>query len=46
MIVQGDDDATHCFLDYPYFKNYFMMIATTQNTLDDDPIKFLNKFLL
>ena len=24
---QGDDYATGCLLDYPYFKNYYKMIA-------------------
>ena len=24
---QGDDYTTVCLLDYPYFKNYYMMIA-------------------
>ena len=26
-IGQGDDYTTSCLLDYPYFKNYYKMIA-------------------
>ena len=25
---QQDDNTTGCLLDYPYFKNYYKMIAT------------------
>ena len=37
---QGDDYTTGCLLDYPYFKNYYKMIATglsKQEALDADP---------
>ena len=37
---QGDDYATGCSLDYPYFKNYCKMIAiylSKQQALDGDP---------
>ena len=37
---QGDDYATGCFLDYPYFKNHYKMIAidlSKQQALDADP---------
>ena len=28
---QQDDNTTGCLLDYPYFKNYYKMIATDLN---------------
>ena len=37
---QGDDYATHCLLDYSYFKDHYKMIAidlSKQQTLDADP---------
>ena len=37
---QGDDNATSCLLDYPYFKETYKMIAldlTKQEALDADP---------
>ena len=37
---QGDDYTTGCLLDYPYFKNYYKMIAidlSKQQALDSDP---------
>ena len=37
---QGDDYATGCLLDYPYFKDSCKMIATDlskQQALDADP---------
>ena len=37
---QVDDYATGCLLDYPYFKNYYKMIAidlSKQEELDYDP---------
>ena len=37
---QEDDYTTDCLLDYPYFKNYYKMIAidlSTQQVLDADP---------
>ena len=37
---QGDDYTTGCLLDYNYFKNYDMIIATDlqkQQVLDADP---------
>ena len=37
---QGDDYATGCFLDCPYFKDHYKMIATDlrkQQALDADP---------
>ena len=37
---QGDDYTTDCSLDYPYFKNYYKMIAinlSKQQALDADP---------
>ena len=37
---QGDDYTTGCLLDYPYFKNYYKMIAIDlrkQQALDADP---------
>ena len=37
---QGNDGTIGCLLDYPYFKNYFKMIATDlskQQALDADP---------
>ena len=39
-IGQGDDYTTGCLLDYPYFKNYYKMIAivlSKQQALDADP---------
>ena len=27
---QGDDCTTGCFLDYPYFKNYYKLISTVR----------------
>ena len=44
---QGDDYTNGCLLDYPYFKNYYKMIATDlskQQALDVDPkaIKQIN----
>ena len=36
---QGDDCATVCFLDYPYFKDHYKMIAidlSKQQVLDAD----------
>ena len=39
-IGKGDDYATDCLLDYPYFKEYYNMIATDlskQQVLDADP---------
>ena len=46
-IGQGDDYTTGCLLDYPYFKNYYKMVATDlskQQKLDADPkaIKQIN----
>ena len=37
---QGDDYTTVCLLDYPYFKNYYKMIAidlSKQQALGADP---------
>ena len=37
---QGDDYTTGCLLDYPYFQNYYKMIAidlSKQQTPDADP---------
>ena len=37
---QGDDQATSCFLDYNYFKDYYKMIEIDlfkQQALDADP---------
>ena len=37
---QGDDYTTGCLLDYPYFKNYYKLIAihlSKQQKLDADP---------
>ena len=37
---QGDDYTTGCLLDYPYFKNYYKMIAidlSKQQVLDANP---------
>ena len=37
---QGDRSTAGCFLDYPYFKNYYKMIAidlSKQQALDADP---------
>ena len=37
---QGDDYKTGCFLDYPYFKDNYKMIAVDsikQQALDADP---------
>ena len=37
---QGDDYAIDCLLDYPYFKDYYKMIAIDlqkQQALDADP---------
>ena len=37
---QGDDYATVCLLDYPYFKDHYKMIAidlSKQQALDADP---------
>ena len=37
---QGDDHTTGCLLEYPYFKNYYKIIAidlSTQQALDADP---------
>ena len=37
---KGDDYATDCFLDYPYFKENYKMIAVDlirKNELDADP---------
>ena len=44
---QGDDYATGCLLDYPYFKDHYKIIAidlTKQQALDTDPrpIKQIN----
>ena len=39
-ISQGDDYATSCLLDYPYFKKYYKLIAidlSKQQKLDADP---------
>ena len=39
---KGDDYTTGCFLDYPYFKDYYKMIAVDlnkQQELDADPRK-------
>ena len=39
-IGQGDDYTTGCLLDYPYFKNYYNLIAidlSKQQKLDADP---------
>ena len=38
---KGDDYTTGCLLDYPYFKDYYKMIATLskQQELDADPRK-------
>ena len=39
-IGQGDDYTTGCLLDYPYFKNYYKMIAIDLRklqALDADP---------
>ena len=39
---KGDDYATGCLLDYPYFKNYYKMIAidlSKQQESDADPRK-------
>ena len=39
-IGQGDRSTAGCFLDYPYFKNYYKMIAidlSKQQALDADP---------
>ena len=39
-IGQGDDNATGCLLDYPYFANTYKIIAvdlSTQQALDADP---------
>ena len=38
--VQGDDYATGCLLDYPYFKDSYKIIAidlSKQQALDVDP---------
>ena len=38
--IQGDDYATGCLLDYPYFKEKYKMIAidfSNQEALDADP---------
>ena len=38
--AQGDDYTTRCLLDYPYFKNYYKLIAidlSKQQKLDADP---------
>ena len=38
--VQGDDYTTGCFLDFPYFKDSYKMIAvdlSKQQALDGDP---------
>ena len=37
---QGDDYTNGCLLDYPYFKNYYKMLAIDlgkQQVLDADP---------
>ena len=37
---QGDSDTTGCLLAYPYFKNYYKMMAivlSKQQALDADP---------
>ena len=37
---QGDDYTTSCLLDYPYFINYYKMVAidlSKQQVLDADP---------
>ena len=37
---QGDEYTTGCLLDYPYFKEYYKMIAidlSKQEALDSDP---------
>ena len=37
---QGDEYTTGCFLDYPYFKDHYKMIAidlSKQQALDADP---------
>ena len=44
---QADDYTTNCLLDYPYFHNYFKLIAidlSKQQALDADPksIKQIN----
>ena len=39
---KGDDYTTGCLLDYPYFKDYYKMIAvdlSKQQKLDADPRK-------
>ena len=39
---KGDDYTTGCLLDYPYFKDYYKMIASDlskQQELDADPRK-------
>ena len=39
---KGDDYTTGCLLDYPYFKDYYKMIAidlSKQQALDTDPRK-------
>ena len=39
---KGDDYTTGCLLDYPYFKDYYKMIAvdlSKQQELDADPRK-------
>ena len=39
-IGQGDDYATGCLLDYPYFKDHYKMIPidlSKQQALDADP---------
>ena len=51
-IGQEDDYTTGCFLDYPYFKDHYKMIAidlSKQQALDADPraiqqINFFSKF--
>ena len=42
VIGKGDDYTTGCLLDYPYFKDYYKMIAvdlSKQQELDADPRK-------
>ena len=38
--VQSDDNTTGCFLDYPYFKEYYELIAidlSKQQKIDAEP---------
>ena len=34
---QGDNYTTGCLQDYPYFKNYYKLIATDLKEQDADP---------